>query len=144
MAKGKLTMKRCPNGKIRKCPNKYKKCSKKLNAKAKSFKIKSRSQKLNPLALSFKMKGGKVKTLKKSKKGKVKKENMGCTSNIFMGIGFDVNDMKKPKIKSKKIGGKKKSNYNKFMSEELKKIKKNNPNIDHKKAFKMAAANWKK
>ena len=27
MARGKLTMKRCPNGKVRKCPKKYRKCS---------------------------------------------------------------------------------------------------------------------
>ena len=51
---------------------------------------------------------------------------------------------KKVSSKSKKTGGKKKSSYNKFMSEELKRIKKKNPKIDHKKAFQMAAKNWKK
>lgn len=110
MARGKLTMKRCPNGKVRKCPKKHKKCSlKSLNPKARTF----RKNKLNPKAKSFKMGGKKHKD-------------------------------KKVSSKSKKTGGKKKSSYNIFMSEELKRIKKKNPKMDHKKAFQMAAKNWKK
>ena len=63
-----------------------------------------------------------------------------------MGVGFDMAKMNKKASKkaSKKTGGKKKSSYNKFMSEELKRIKKKNPKMDHKKAFQMAAKNWKK
>eukprot|EP00401_Gymnodinium_catenatum_P049354 CAMPEP_0117462588 /NCGR_PEP_ID=MMETSP0784-20121206/3132_1 /TAXON_ID=39447 /ORGANISM="" /LENGTH=62 /DNA_ID=CAMNT_0005256359 /DNA_START=71 /DNA_END=259 /DNA_ORIENTATION=- len=32
--------------------------------------------------------------------------------------------------------------YNIFMKSELAKIKKTNPNMDHKEAFKVAAGNW--
>ena len=43
MARGKLTMKRCSNGKRRSCPKKLKKCSfKRLSAKAKTFKPKTK------------------------------------------------------------------------------------------------------
>ena len=149
MARGKLTMKRCPNGKVRKSPKKYRKCSlKSLNPGAKSFKKNKlnpkaktfRKNKLNPKAKSFKMGGKKHKSKKVSAKSK--KDKCECTSNVFMGVGFDMAKMnKKP---SKKTGGKKKSSYNKFMSEELKRIKKKNPKMDHKKAFQMAAKNWKK
>eukprot|EP00960_Hanusia_phi_P055551 763001-Hanusia_phi.AAC.2 len=36
------------------------------------------------------------------------------------------------------------SPYNLFMKEELARVKKDNPDLDHKKAFKMAAENWSK
>ncbi|EKX44664.1 hypothetical protein GUITHDRAFT_163519 [Guillardia theta CCMP2712] len=36
------------------------------------------------------------------------------------------------------------SPYNMFMKEELARVKKENPDLDHKKAFKMAAENWSK
>jgi hypothetical protein len=141
MARGKLTMKRCPNGKLRKCAKKYKKCTlKRLNPKAKSFK----KNKLNPKAKSFKM-GGKKHHKGKKISAKSKKDKCECTSNVFMGIGFDMAKMnKKNKKVSKKTGGKKKSSYNKFMSKELKRIKRKNPKINHNKAFMMAAKNWKK
>ena len=35
------------------------------------------------------------------------------------------------------------SPYNMFMSQEIHRVKAANPGIDHKEAFKMAAANWK-
>ncbi|KAI9503243.1 hypothetical protein BX070DRAFT_191636 [Coemansia spiralis] len=41
-------------------------------------------------------------------------------------------------LKSKK----KLSPYNKFMKTELAKVKKNNPGLPHKDAFKKAAQNW--
>lgn len=34
------------------------------------------------------------------------------------------------------------SPYNRFMSQEVKRIKAENPDVDHRKAFKMAASNW--
>lgn len=34
------------------------------------------------------------------------------------------------------------SPYNRFMSQEVKRIKAENPEVDHRKAFKMAASNW--
>eukprot|EP00292_Cryptomonas_paramecium_P027098 CAMPEP_0113714852 /NCGR_PEP_ID=MMETSP0038_2-20120614/32885_1 /TAXON_ID=2898 /ORGANISM="Cryptomonas paramecium" /LENGTH=61 /DNA_ID=CAMNT_0000641951 /DNA_START=12 /DNA_END=197 /DNA_ORIENTATION=- /assembly_acc=CAM_ASM_000170 len=37
-----------------------------------------------------------------------------------------------------------KSPYNVFMKEELARLKKENPKLDHKEAFKQAAANWSK
>ena len=50
--------------------------------------------------------------------------------------------------KGKTIGGKKgtrkASPYNKFMKKEIKKVKKANPSMDHKEAFKVAAGNWSK
>lgn len=36
------------------------------------------------------------------------------------------------------------SAYNKFMSTEIKKVKRLNPNLTHKQAFKQAANNWTK
>ncbi|ORZ39556.1 hypothetical protein BCR44DRAFT_42068, partial [Catenaria anguillulae PL171] len=46
--------------------------------------------------------------------------------------------------KPKAAGGvKKRSPYNNFMAEELKRIKIAEPGIDHKQAFKKAAANWR-
>jgi hypothetical protein len=106
MARGKLTMKRCPNGKRRSCPKKAKKCTlKKLSAKAKTFKPKTKKA-LNAKAKTFSMKkGGKKKAKKKAAK---------------------------------------KGSYIKFMSCEIKKIKKQNPKMSHKAAFKKAAANWSK
>ena len=38
---------------------------------------------------------------------------------------------------------KKPSPYNTFMKSEIAKVKKDNPKLDHKEAFKKAAANWK-
>ena len=35
------------------------------------------------------------------------------------------------------------SAYNKFMKDEIAKVKKANPELGHKEAFKIAAANWK-
>lgn len=40
-------------------------------------------------------------------------------------------------------GPKKLSAYNQFMKTELGKVKAANPKLDHKEAFKAAAANWK-
>jgi len=119
MAKGKLTMKRCPNGKRRSCPKKAKKCTlKRLSAKAKTFKPKTKKA-LNAKAKTFSMKKGGKKVGKKS-----------CS-------------MKAGKKKAKKKAAKKGS-YIKFMSCEIKKIKKQNPKMSHKAAFKKAASNWSK
>lgn len=41
------------------------------------------------------------------------------------------------------FGGKKKSDYNIFIKKELERLKKKNPNKDHKERFKEAAKNWK-
>jgi hypothetical protein len=46
------------------------------------------------------------------------------------------------KTTEKKSGVKKPSPYNLFMKEELAKIKKANPKMEHKEAFKKAAATW--
>ncbi|ORY90453.1 hypothetical protein BCR43DRAFT_528096 [Syncephalastrum racemosum] len=43
---------------------------------------------------------------------------------------------------AKKSTTKKVSPYNKFMKDELKKVKDANPGIAHKEAFKKAAQNW--
>ena len=55
----------------------------------------------------------------------------------------------KPAKSSKKAEKKEKvkrapSAYNLFMKEELAKVKKANPNMEHKEAFAAAAANWSK
>lgn len=47
-------------------------------------------------------------------------------------------------IGGKKRGTRKQSPYNKFMKIEIKKVKKENPSMDHKDAFKLAASNWSK
>ncbi|KAI9000146.1 hypothetical protein DFJ74DRAFT_697851 [Hyaloraphidium curvatum] len=49
----------------------------------------------------------------------------------------------KEKKEKKEKGSRPPSAYNTFMKEELPKIKAANPNVDHKEAFKLAAANWK-
>ncbi|KAI3655170.1 hypothetical protein MP638_003353, partial [Amoeboaphelidium occidentale] len=52
--------------------------------------------------------------------------------------------MPKAEKKEKKEGGPKKpSAYNLFMKDELARVKKDHPNLDHKEAFKKAAGNWK-
>ena len=115
MARGKLTMKRCPNGKRRSCPKKAKKCTlKRLSAKAKTFKLKTKKA-LNAKAKTFSLKKG----------------------------GKRPCSMKAGKKKAKKKAAKKGS-YIKFMSCEIKKIKKQNPKMSHKAAFKKAASNWSK
>eukprot|EP00291_Cryptomonas_curvata_P009972 CAMPEP_0172187524 /NCGR_PEP_ID=MMETSP1050-20130122/21393_1 /TAXON_ID=233186 /ORGANISM="Cryptomonas curvata, Strain CCAP979/52" /LENGTH=131 /DNA_ID=CAMNT_0012861871 /DNA_START=81 /DNA_END=477 /DNA_ORIENTATION=- len=49
------------------------------------------------------------------------------------------------KAAPKKAGGAKKPTpYNAFMKEELARLKKDNPKLDHKEAFKQAAGNWTK
>jgi hypothetical protein len=47
------------------------------------------------------------------------------------------------KTMSNVSGGKKKSDYNIFIKKELERLKKKNPNKDHKERFKEAAKNWK-
>jgi hypothetical protein len=124
MARGKLTMKRCPNGKRRSCPKKAKKCTlKRLSAKAKTFKLKTKKA-LNAKAKTFSMKKGGKKS---------------CS----MKAGKKPCSMKAGKKKAKKKAAKKGS-YIKFMSCEIKKIKKQNPKMSHKAAFKKAASNWSK
>ncbi|CAG8548197.1 21405_t:CDS:2 [Gigaspora rosea] len=44
---------------------------------------------------------------------------------------------------AKKSAAKKLSPYNKFMKTELAKVKTENPTLNHKEAFKMAAQRWK-
>lgn len=39
-------------------------------------------------------------------------------------------------------GPKKPTAYNLFMKKEIQRVKKNNPTLDHKEAFKQAAKNW--
>ncbi|KAL1919371.1 uncharacterized protein VTP21DRAFT_2064 [Calcarisporiella thermophila] len=53
--------------------------------------------------------------------------------------------MAKDKVTKKSTSGgpKKLTPYNKFMKEELAKIKKDKPDLNHKEAFKMAASRWK-
>jgi len=57
-------------------------------------------------------------------------------------------DIKKsPKAGKKEKAPKEKraaSPYNQFMKSELTKVKKANPNLNHKDAFKIAAQNWAK
>lgn len=50
-----------------------------------------------------------------------------------------------PKADAKPKGTKARapSAYNKFMKDEIVKVKKDNPALTHKEAFKIAAANWK-
>ena len=55
---------------------------------------------------------------------------------------------KEPKAASKKEAKEPKaarapSAYNEFMKDEIAKVKKANPELGHKEAFKIAAANWK-
>ena len=130
MARGKLTMKRCPNGKRRSCPKMSKKCTlKRLSAKAKSFKMKSK-KKLNAKAKTFSMKKGGKKSC--SYKGGMKKP---CSMK---------NGGKKNSKHHMKAGKKGKGSYHKFMKCEIKKVKKENPKMSHKQAFKKAASNWSK
>jgi hypothetical protein len=88
MARGKLTMKRCPNGKRRSCPKKAKKCTlKRLSAKAKTFKPKTKKA-LRVKAKTFSMKkGGKKKSCKlvggKKPKKKGKKKPLSLYERIF-------------------------------------------------------------
>ncbi|CAG8530500.1 15377_t:CDS:2 [Cetraspora pellucida] len=52
--------------------------------------------------------------------------------------------MAKEKTTKKSTGGAKKlTPYNRFMKSELGKIKTENPTLNHKEAFKMAAQRWK-
>ncbi|CAG8504359.1 15868_t:CDS:2 [Dentiscutata heterogama] len=51
--------------------------------------------------------------------------------------------MAKEKSAKKSAGAKKLSPYNKFMKTELAKVKTENPTLNHKEAFKMAAQRWK-
>ncbi|CAG8543702.1 7216_t:CDS:2 [Ambispora gerdemannii] len=50
---------------------------------------------------------------------------------------------KTTKISSKSGATRKPSPYNMYMKSELPKVKADNPGLDHKQAFKMAAARWK-
>ncbi|KAI8340088.1 hypothetical protein BC941DRAFT_419348 [Chlamydoabsidia padenii] len=50
--------------------------------------------------------------------------------------------MAKDKITKKSTGTKKLSPYNKFMKTELPKVKAADSSLNHKEAFKKAAANW--
>ncbi|KAI9141939.1 hypothetical protein BKA69DRAFT_1124402 [Paraphysoderma sedebokerense] len=52
-----------------------------------------------------------------------------------------VSSTEAPKSPSKTA--KKKSPYQEFMATEIKKVKAENPGMEHKAAFKMAAGNWK-
>lgn len=54
------------------------------------------------------------------------------------------NGGKKAQSAKKANGSKKPSKYNLFMKKEIKDLKKNNPTLDHKEAFKQAANNWSK
>ena len=54
------------------------------------------------------------------------------------------NGGKKAKKAKKANGAKKPMLYNLFMKKEIQNVKKNNPNLDHKEAFKQAANNWSK
>ncbi|KXS10140.1 hypothetical protein M427DRAFT_37789 [Gonapodya prolifera JEL478] len=49
----------------------------------------------------------------------------------------------RPKKEKKERTPREPSLYNKFMKEELTRLKKDNPGMSHKEAFKVAAANWK-
>ncbi|KAF9978873.1 hypothetical protein BGZ73_008874 [Actinomortierella ambigua] len=51
--------------------------------------------------------------------------------------------MAKEKSTKKSTGGKKLSPYNKFMKDQLSKVKAEKPNLSHKEAFKEVAAMWK-
>ncbi|RGB31741.1 hypothetical protein C1646_708254 [Rhizophagus diaphanus] len=51
--------------------------------------------------------------------------------------------MAKEKTQKKSSTVKKLSPYNKFMKTEIVKVKAENPNIQHKDAFKMVAQRWK-
>jgi len=51
--------------------------------------------------------------------------------------------MPKEKTAKRAGGAKKLSPYNKFMKSELAKVKAENPNMNHKEAFKTAAQRWK-
>ncbi|KAI9224095.1 hypothetical protein BC828DRAFT_374266 [Blastocladiella britannica] len=48
-----------------------------------------------------------------------------------------------PKDSTKTAAPKRRTPYNNFMAEELKRIKAVEPGIEHKVAFKKAASNWK-
>ncbi|KDN46992.1 hypothetical protein K437DRAFT_256012 [Tilletiaria anomala UBC 951] len=52
-------------------------------------------------------------------------------------------DAKKKGSASASSTGKKQSAYNKYMKDALADIKKKNPQLDHKEAFKEAAKQWK-
>ena len=94
MARGKLTMKRCPNGKRRSCPKKAKKCTlKRLSAKAKTFKPKTKKA-LNAKAKTFSMKKS-----KKSVGGKKKK--LSLYERIFGRTPHPPHHKKKKKHKHK-------------------------------------------
>ena len=54
-----------------------------------------------------------------------------CGCNLQNG-GKKAKDAKKP------------TSYNLFMKKEIQRVKKNNPALDHKEAFKQAANNWSK
>ena len=57
-----------------------------------------------------------------------------------IGPSFKISSTSESKEPKKK---REPSKYNIFMSEEIKKIKAENPNMIHKEAFKTAARNWK-
>lgn len=57
----------------------------------------------------------------------------------------DVQNGGKKAQKAKKANGAKKPTpYNLFMKKEIQRVKKNDPTLEHKEAFKQAANNWSK
>ena len=73
--------------------------------------------------------------------------NCNCGKGMNGGQGDDnLLDSKEEAV----LGGKRKANkprklseYNKFMKKEIPLVKKNNPKLSHMEAFKKAAGNWK-
>lgn len=73
--------------------------------------------------------------------------NCNCDKGMNGGQGDDnLLDSKEAVV----LGGKRKANkprklseYNKFMKKEIPLVKKNNPKLSHMEAFKKAAGNWK-
>ena len=68
------------------------------------------------------------------------KGGSNCNCDVQNG-GKKAQKAKKAK---KANGAKKPTPYNLFMKKEIQRVKKNDPTLDHKEAFKQAANNWSK
>ena len=126
MVKGKLTMK-----KSKMVKRGGTKCSFKAGKKSSSYKV-------GGVLFSRKKQGGKSC----SNKGGMSHKKRGGMSHKKRGAMSRAGSKKKKKKASKKAP--KKGSYIKFMSCEIKKVKKDNPKMTHKAAFKKAASNWSK
>jgi len=135
MVKGKLTMK-----KSKMVKRGGTKCSFKAGKKSSSYKV-------GGVLFSRKKQGGKSCSNKggmshKKRGGMSHKKRGGMSHKKHNGAMSRAGSKKKKKKASKKAP--KKGSYIKFMSCEIKKVKKDNPKMTHKAAFKKAASNWSK